>query len=105
MEEQEIIDSKLEELQKRAIRSTITRINDANHATLATRIGALNSLHVAASMDIKNTTESLAEILAYKKEVAKKMLRCYDEKQIEQIAELIKYADDMICKILGIYVP
>lgn len=94
-------DLRLKKLQQCAIHNVMARTLDANNATAATRIGELNSLHVAASMDIKKTTESLNQILAYKQEVAKQMLRCSDEKQMEQIAQVIKQADAMICKVLG----
>ncbi len=87
------------------IANVMARTSDANNATMATRIGELNSLHVAASMDIQKTTESLNHILEYKQEAAKQMLRCSDEEQMEQIAQVIKQADDMICKVLGMYVP
>ena len=97
--------SKLKTLQECAIHNVMARTSDANNATMATRIGELNSLHVAASMDIEKTTESLNHILAYKQEVAKQMLRCSDEEKMEQIAQVIKQADDMICKVLGMYVP
>lgn len=97
-------DLRLKRLQKCAI-TVMERTSDANNAKMATRIGELNSLHVAASMDIEKTTESLKEILAYKKEAAKQMLRGSSEEQMEHIAELIKHADDMIRKVLGMYVP
>ena len=98
-------DLKLKRLQQCAIHNVMARTSDANNATMATRIGELNSLHVAASMDIEKTTESLKEILAYKKEVAKQMLRCSDEEQMKHIAEIIKHADDMVRQVLGMYVP
>ena len=95
----------LKQLQLCAIHNVMARTSDANNATMATRIGELNSLHISASMDIEKTTESLKEILAYKKEAAKQMLRCSSEEQMEHIAEIIKHADDMIRKVLGMYVP
>lgn len=98
-------DLKLKRLQQCAIHEVMARTSDANNATMSTRIGELNCLHVAASMDIEKTTESLKEILDYKKEVAKQMLRCSDEEQMKHIAEIIKHADDMIKKVLGMYVP
>ena len=70
---------------------------------MATRIGEVNSLHVAAYMDIEKTTQSLNNILAYKKELALTMLRCSDEEQMKILAEAIKYSDDMIRKVLGMY--
>ena len=88
-----------------AIHNVIARTSDAYDATMATRIGELNYLHVAASMDIQKTIESLNHILEYKQEAAKQTLRCSDEEQMVQIAQIIKQADDMICKVLGIYVP
>lgn len=96
-------DLRLKELQQCAIHNVMARTSDANNATIATRIGKLNSLHVAASMDIEKTTESLKHILAYKQEMAKQMLRCSDEEQMDQISQVIKHADDMICKVLGIH--
>jgi len=98
-------DFRLKKLQQCAIHNVMARTSDANKATTATRIGELNCLHVAASMDIEKTTESLKEILAYKKEVAKQMLRCSDEEQMKHIAEVIRHADDMIKKVIGMYVP
>ena len=98
-------DLRLKQLQQCAIHNVMARTSDANNDTMATRIGELNSLHVAASMDIEKTTESLNHILAYKKEVAKQMLRCSDEKKMKMIAEVIIQADDMIRKVLGMYVP
>ena len=95
----------LKQSQQCAIHNVMARTSDANNATMATRIGELDSLHIAASMDIEKTTESLKEILAYKKEVAKQMLWCSDETQMNYIAEALKQADSMIRKVLGMYVP
>lgn len=97
--------SKLEELQQSAINNVISRILDANEATKTTRIGELHNLHIAASMNIEKTTESLNHILRYKKEIARQMLLCSNEKQMNIIAELIIQADNMIKEILGIYTP
>jgi hypothetical protein len=98
-------DLRLKRLQQRAILDVIARTSDANNATMATRIGELNSLHVAAYMDIEKTTQSLNNILAYKKELALTMLRCSDEEQMKILGEAINYSDDMIRKVLGMYVP
>jgi uncharacterized protein Smg (DUF494 family) len=95
----------LKQLQLCAIHNVMARTSDANNATMATRIGELNSLHISASMDIKKTTESLKEILAYKKEAAKQMQQCSDAEQMKILAEAIKYSDDMVRKVLGMYVP
>ena len=97
-------DLRLKRLQQCAIHDVMARIDDVNKATIATRIGEINSLHVAAHMDIEKTTKSLNNILAYKKEVANQMLRCSDETQMKYLAEIIKNVDDMIQKVLGIYV-
>jgi hypothetical protein len=95
----------LKQLQLCAIHNVMARTSDANNATIATRIGELNSLHISASMDIEKTTESLKEILAYKKEAAKQMLQCSDAEQMKILAEAIKHADDMVSKVLGMYLP
>jgi len=97
--------SKLEELQQCAIHNVMARTSEANTASMAYRIGDLHSLHIAAHMDIENTTKSLKDVLNYKKEAAEQMLRCSDEKMCEQLANVIKHADDMIQKVLGMYVP
>ena len=98
-------DLRLKRLQQSAIDNVMSRTSDADNATAATRIGELDSLHVAASMDIEKTTKSLTHILSYKKKIAKQMLRCSDEEQMKYIAEIIKHADNMIKQILGMYVP
>ena len=98
-------DLRLKLLQQCAMHDVMARTSDANNATMATGIGELNSLHVAAYMDIEKTTQSLNNILAYKKEAANQMLRCSDEEQMKMIAEVIKQADDMIRKVLGMHVP
>lgn len=97
--------SKLEELQQCAIHSVMARTTEANTASMVNRIGDLHSLHIAAYMDVDKTAESLKDILRYKKEAAEQMLRCSDEKMCEQLANVIKHADEMIQKILGMYVP
>ena len=98
-------DLRLKQLQQCAMHDVIARTSDANKATMATRLGELNSLHVAAYMDIEKTTQSLNNILVYKKELALTMLRCPDEEQMKILAEAIKHSDDMIRKVLGMYVP
>ena len=98
-------DLRLKNLQLRAIHDVMTRVSDADNASMATRIGELNSLHVAAYMDIEKTTQSLNNILAYKKELALTMLQCSDEEQMKILAEVIIYSDDMIRRVLGMYVP
>jgi len=70
---------RLKQLQQCAIHDVIARTSDVNNATMSRRIGKLNSLHVAAYMDIEKTTQSLNNILAYKKELALTMLQCSDE--------------------------
>lgn len=95
----------LKDKQQFAIHSVMARISEAENKTAATRIGELHSLHIAASMDIEKTTESVQHILAYKQEASKQMLRCSNEEQMIEIANIIKYADDLIKKVLGIYVP
>lgn len=95
---------RLKQLQQRAIENVTERISDANNATMASRIGELNSLHVAASMNIEKTLESLKQVLVYKKEVSKQMLQSLDEKEMKYFAEIIKQADDMIKKILGMHI-
>lgn len=98
-------DLRLKQLQQCAMHDVIARTADAHKATIATRIGELNSLHVAAHMDIEKTTQSLNNILVYKKELALTMLLCTDEEQMKILAEAIKHSDDMIRKVLGMYVP
>lgn len=97
--------SKLEELQQCAIQSVMARTSDAEEKTRAIRVDELNCLHIAAGMDIEKTTESLTHILTYKQEVANHMLRCTDEILMERLTEAFKYSDDMIKKVLGMYVP
>ena len=97
--------TRLKELQQCVIQCVMARTSDAELATRATRVDELNCLHIAAGMDIDKTTESLNDILAYKQEIANHMLRCTDEKLMEQLAEAFKYSDEMIKKVLGMYVP
>ena len=59
-------DLRLKRLQQCAIHDVMARTSDVNNTTMATRIGELNSLHIAAYMDIEKTTQSLNNILAYK---------------------------------------
>ena len=96
---------RLKRLQQCAILDVTARTSDANNTTMNIRLGDLNSLYVAAYMDIEKTTQSLNNVLAYKKELALTMLRCDDEEQMKILAEAIKYSDDMIRKVLGMYVP
>ena len=96
---------KLNKLHEHAIHGVMECISNANSGTILTRMGELNSLHIAAHMDIEKTTKSLNHILIYKKEVAREMLKCSDEEQINHLAELITQCDNMIKKVLGIYIP
>jgi hypothetical protein len=96
---------KLKKLQQCAIQSVMARTSDAELATRATRVGELHCLHIAASMDIEETAKSLTQILKYKQALAKEMLRCSDEKATNQLADAIIYSDEMIKKVLGMYVP
>lgn len=88
---------------KRLHQSVIELISNANNAAMSTRKSEVYSLHVAAYMDIDKTTHSLYNILAYKKELALTMLRCSDEEQMKIHIGTMKYLDDMICKVLGVY--
>lgn len=97
--------SKLEELQQCAIHSVCARTSEANTASMATKIGDLHSLHIAAYMDVDKTAESLKDMLRYKKEAAEQMLRCSDEKMCEQLTQVIDHADKLIKTVLGMYVP
>jgi len=97
--------TRLKELQQYAIKSIMACTSDAEKKTRTIRVGELNYLHIAAGMDIEKTIESLNQILIYKQEIANHMLRCSDEKLMEQLAEAFKYSDEMIKKVLGMYVP
>lgn len=96
-------DFKLEQLQRHAIESVMARVSEANVASVSYRIGELHSLHVAAFMNIEKTTESLQQVLKYKKELALKMIQCSDENTCEQLAKNIKYTDNLIQRILGMH--
>lgn len=97
--------SKLEALQQNAIRSVNERTNEAEAASMAIRVGELHSLHIAAYMDVDKTTESLKDVLRYKKEAAEQMLQCADDEKCEQLAQVIDHADKMIKTVLGMYMP
>jgi hypothetical protein len=91
---------KLKILQRCAVENAKARICDA---TASLEINEVNCLHIAANMSIDETTKSLIQILEYKKELAKEMLRTSDKKYIDLLADEITYADKLIMKILGIY--
>lgn len=95
--------NKLKKLQQCAIQNFIERTSSANKATIVTRIGKLHYLHIASTMNIEETTKSLTKILEYKQELAKEILRCPNEKKIDQLANAIIYSDEMIKKILGMF--
>lgn len=95
---------KLKELQQSAILEADEIISACAKSSMGTMVGHINSLHIAAYMDIEKTTKGLNKILAYKKELAVAMLRNDDEERFKIISEAIKYADDMILKVLGISV-
>lgn len=99
-------DLELKKLQQCATREVMERLSDANRATMAIRVGELDSLHVSAYMNIEKTTQSLNKILAYKKQLAIALLQCSDEKQLERNAlkDAIKHSDSMICQVLGLNV-
>lgn len=96
-------DLKLKRLQMRAIENTVELISNTNTSSMSNRIGDLNSLHVAANMDIEKTTKLLADILVHKKELANIMLKCYNKEDMKDIAEAIKYSDGLIKMLLGIH--
>ena len=93
-------DIRLKTLQQCAIQNVMARTSEsAEKATI--RIEPFNDLHIAAFMDIEKTTDSLQHILEYKKELAVRMLRCSDEKELELYAEALKHAESLIKKVLG----
>lgn len=91
-----MMDKKIRKLQESAISSVRERVFD-----ITLKSGESNALNMAAYMDIEKTTETLNEILLYKQELAKLMLECPSELQMEIIADSITYADNMIRKVLG----
>ncbi len=93
----------LRRLQEDAMVSVMECLSYADTSTICTRIGELRPLHVAASMDIEKTKQSLTNILAYKKETAIQMLICSDEQKMKQLAGVIKHADDLLRDVLGMY--
>ncbi len=92
---------KLEELQMNAVQSAEACMPKAHQAAMAIGSGEVNRLHVAASMDIDETAESLKHILAYKQEASRQMLRSSDEGSMKAIAEIIVHADNVIKQVLG----
>jgi len=93
-------DIKFKTLQQCAIQNVMARTSESAEKSM-TRIEAFNDLHIAAFMDIEKTTDSLQHILEYKKEVANRMLRTSDEKELELLAEALKHAESLIKKVLG----
>ena len=88
-----------------AIQNVMACISDAETASTAIRIGKVNSLHVAAFMDIDKTTDALKPILEYRKKASEQLLRTTNESQIKALKQLLIHAEDMINKVLGIYAP
>jgi hypothetical protein len=95
-------DIRLKTLQQCAIQNVVARTSESTEKAMS-RIEPLNGLHIAAFMDIKKTTDSLQHILEYKKEVASRMLRTSDEKELGLLAEALKHAESLIKKVLGMY--
>jgi len=93
-------DLKYKTLQQCAIQNVMARTSESAEKSMA-RIEPFNDLHIAAFMDIEKTTDSLQHILEYKKEVANRMLRTSDEKELELLAEALKHAESLIKKVLG----
>ena len=75
-------DIRLKTLQQCAIQNVMARTSESAEKAIA-RIEPFNDLHIAAFMDIEKTTDSLQNILEYKKEIASRMLRTSDEKELE----------------------
>ena len=90
----------LKTLQKCALQNVMARTFESAEKAIA-RIEPFNDLHIAAFMDIEKTTNSLKHILQYKKEVAVRMLRTSDEKELELYAEVLKHTESLIKKVLG----
>jgi len=102
------MNKKLQELNREAqcaIQNVMACISDAETASTAIRIGEVNSLHVAAFMDIDKTTDALKPILEYRKKASEQLLRTTNESQIKALKQLLIHAEDMINKVLGIYAP
>ena len=93
-------DIRLKTLQQCAMQNVMARTSESAEKSM-TRIEPFNDLHIAAFMDIEKTTDSLQHILEYKKELAARMLRCSDEKELELYAEALKHAESLIKKVLG----
>ena len=93
-------DVKFKTLQQRAIENVMERISESAEKAMA-KIEPFNDLHIAAFMDIEKTTDSLKQILQYKKEVANRMLNTSDEKELELLAEALKESENLIKKVLG----
>ena len=91
----------MEEMQQLAMHNVISRVAESTKDSMHYRIGDLHCLHVSAHMDIDKTVESLKHIMGYKQKASIMMIKCSDEKNCEQLACIIKDADDMIIKILG----
>ena len=93
-------DVKFKTLQQRAIENVMARISESAEKSMS-RIKPFNDLHIAAFMDIEKTTDSLKQILQYKKEVANRMLNTSDKKELELLAEALKLSENLIKKVLG----
>lgn len=94
---------KLNQLRELAMCEAVERISDVTNSISSMAVQEINSLHIAAYMDIEKTTKSLNSILAYKKQAASQMLQCSDQEQMNYIAHAITEADNMIKKVLGVY--
>ena len=93
-------DVKFKTLQQRAIENVMARISESAEKAMA-KIEPFNDLHIAAFMDIEKTTDSLKQILQYKKEVANRMLNTSDKEELELLAEALKLSENLIKKVLG----
>ena len=93
-------DIRLKTLQQCAIQNVMARTSESAKKAMA-RVEPFNDLHIAAFMDIEKTTDSLQHVLEYKKEIAIRMLRTSDERELELYAEALKHVESLIKKVLG----
>jgi len=95
------MDKEIQELQQRVMREVCNRVSDATKATQAIRIGDMNCVYMAAGMDVKQTANSLKQVLEYKKKLALGMLKCTDIDQVEEFLDALLYSDEIIKQLLG----
>lgn len=97
--------SSLTELNRMASESTIeylSKLYNSEYVVSRNNAHDTSNIHISAYANLDDMLNALKQPLQLKQEISKNLLKCSDEINRTELIDAMKYADELIKKIIGI---